>query len=61
MIRKYAYKELKTNKTNRNFGELIGDFLDSSNAKKGSGLRSCLGILKKDKEWEKIEKTNKKG
>ncbi|MBS3150153.1 hypothetical protein J4455_05725 [Candidatus Woesearchaeota archaeon] len=29
--------------------------------KKGSGLRDCLGILKKDKEWEEIDKDLKKG
>ena len=28
--------------------------------KKGSGLRECLGILKKDKEWEELEKEIKR-
>jgi len=61
MISNGVYKDLKNMKGDRSFSELFTDLLNSSNAKKGSGLRSCLGILKKDKEWKKIEKINKRG
>lgn len=61
MISNELYEELKKLKKEESFTELIKDLLDSKRPKKGYELRNCLGILKKDKEWEEVEKTLKKG
>ena len=61
MIANEVYDELKSLKRDRSFSELLRDLMNPENVKKGSGLRECLGILKKDKEWGEIEKDLKKG
>lgn len=61
MISNEAYKELKTRKAERSFSEAIIDLLDTKKNKTGTRLRSCLGILKKDKEFEAIEKSLERG
>lgn len=61
MISNKIYEELKILKGDMSFSEVLSDLLNPNNAKKGSGLRLCLGILKKDEEWKKIEKTLKRG
>ncbi|MBI2673071.1 antitoxin [Candidatus Woesearchaeota archaeon] len=61
MISNDVYKELKTLKRDKSFSELLKDLLNPGNVKKGSSLKDCLGLLKKDKEWEEIEKDIKRG
>lgn len=61
MVSNEVYEELKLRKEDRSFSELIVDLLQSNETKKGSGLQSCLGLLKLDKEVNNIEKTLKKG
>lgn len=54
MVSNEVYRELKVRKARRSFSELIMDMLTKKN-RTGSDLRSCLGLLKKDIESEKIE------
>lgn len=61
MISNDLYHNLKKLKYDRSFSELIKDLLDHERVKKGVGLKACLGLLKKDKEWEVLEKTIKRG
>ena len=61
MVSNGVYEELKGVKRNRSFSELFQDLLSRDNTKKGMGLKSCLGILKRDKEWESIDKDIKGG
>ena len=61
MISNEVYKELKAIKKDKSFSEILSGLLSSNNTKKGSGLKACLGLLKKDKEWEEIEKFLKRG
>ncbi len=61
MIANDVYEKLKTLKKDRSFSELIREKIISNEIKKGSGLRECLGTLKKDKEWEDTKKDLKKG
>tara|TARA_Y100000034_G_scaffold133857_1_gene200676 strand:- start:5473 stop:5697 length:225 start_codon:yes stop_codon:yes gene_type:complete len=60
MISNEMYDELKLLKRDMSFTELFKNLLNDD-LKKGSGLRECLGILKKDEEWKKIEKDLKRG
>jgi predicted CopG family antitoxin len=57
MISNEAYEELKMRKAKRSFSELIIDLIHTKKSKTGKGLRSCLGLLKKDAEFEAIEKS----
>ena len=62
MISNELYKELKKIKKENSFTEVIKDLLDrTQKTKKGSDLLNCFGILKRDKEWEEIEKDLKRG
>gem|GEM_PF-1577453 len=61
MVSNEAYEELKSRKAERSFSELIMDMLHAKKNKTGAGLKSCLGLLKKDKEFETIEKSLEKG
>ena len=59
MISNEAYEELKAKKAERSFSTVIMDLLHAKNNKTGSGLRSCLGLFKKDKEDTTNEKVLK--
>lgn len=61
MVSNEAYEELKSRKAERSFSEVIIDMLHTKKNKTGSGLKSCLGLLKKDKETEVIGKLLEKG
>ncbi len=61
MVSNEVYKELKTLKNGKSFSELLKDLLNTNNVKRGEGLRNCLGILKKDKEWAEVKKDIKRG
>lgn len=61
MIANEVYNELKTLKRNKSFSEVLKELLHANTERKGSGLRRCFGILKKDKEWMDIERDLKKG
>jgi len=63
MISNEIYGELKKIKDSMSFTETIKNLLENKKeAKKtGAGLRDCLGLLKRDKEWEEIEKELKRG
>ncbi|MBS3083977.1 hypothetical protein J4423_04185 [Candidatus Pacearchaeota archaeon] len=59
MVSNEAYEELKSRKAERSFSEVIMNMLNAKKNKTGNGLKSCLGLLKKDKESEEIEKSLK--
>lgn len=61
MVSNEAYEELKARKAERSFSEVILDMLHPKKNRTGAGLKSCLGLLKKDKESEAIEKSLKRG
>ena len=61
MISNEAYDALKMRKAKRSFSEVIIDLLHPEKNKTGIGLTSCLGLLKKDAEFEAIEKSLKRG
>ena len=61
MVSNDVYEELKHRKAHRSFSELIIDILNTKKDKTGHGLRSCLGLLHGDKEFEAAEKTLEKG
>ncbi|MDP4012931.1 MAG: antitoxin VapB family protein [Candidatus Nanoarchaeia archaeon] len=61
MVSNEVYGELKARKAKRSFSETITDLINSKKDKIGSNLRSCLGLLKKDKEFYEIEKALNKG
>ncbi len=61
MISDEVYKELKNLKSDRSFSELLKDLLNPDKVKKGSGLRTCLGIIKEDRGWEEVSKGIKRG
>ncbi len=61
MVSNEVYDELKAKKAKRSFSEIITDLLHTNKNKTGKGLYACLGTLKKDKEFEAIEKSMKKG
>lgn len=56
-----VYEELKSRKEERSFSELIIDLLKRNDIKTGSGLKSCLGLLKNDKKTKVLEKFLEKG
>ena len=60
MVSNEVYEELKTIKNNRSFSETLKNLLDRNYVKLGFGLRECLGILNKDKEWKEIDINLKK-
>ncbi len=60
MISNEIYKELKEIKGKNSFSEVLKSLIKKDN-KKGENLRDCLGLIKRDDEWEKIEKDLKKG
>ena len=55
MISNDVYEKLKAKKENKSFTEIIKNLLNTKNAKKGSGLRECLGIIKDDKERKGVD------
>ena len=57
MISDNLYFKLKRIKERRNesFTEVISDYLEKPK-KTGEGLKECLGIIKDDKEYDKIMK-----
>ena len=61
MISNEVYNELKMLKKDKSFSETLKGLMGSDSKKTGAGLKSCLGILKKDKEWEEVEKIIKRG
>lgn len=61
MISNEIYKELKAKKANRSFSELLVDLLHTKENRKGSDLRSFLGVLKKDNEFAAIDSTLRRG
>ena len=61
MISNEAYEELKSRKAGRSFSEVIIDMMHTKKNKTGSGLKSCMGLLKKDKKSEAREKSLEKG
>jgi len=61
MVSNEIYHNLKKLKYDRSFSELIKDLLDSGKSRKGSGLMTCFGSLKKDNEWKVVEKITKRG
>ena len=61
MISNEAYDALKMRKAKHSFSEVIMDLLNVEKNKIGKGLTSCLGLIKKDKEFEVIEDSLKRG
>ena len=61
MISNETYEALKSRKSERSFSEVILDLLNTKKHRTGSALKSCLGLLKKDKETVSLEKSLKKG
>ena len=59
IISNEVYEELKNLKEDKSFSELFKELLKSNNVKRVSGLRDIIGIMKNDKEWEKLEKERK--
>ena len=61
MISNEVYGRLKGLKERKNesFSEVILDCLEESR-KTGAGLKECFGILRGDKEYDKIMKETKK-
>ncbi|MBS3146793.1 antitoxin VapB family protein [Candidatus Woesearchaeota archaeon] len=59
MISNEVYNELKGLKRDKSFSELFKDLLKSNEVKRVSGLMDCVGIMKNDKDWEKLEKERK--
>ena len=47
-------------KNKRNLSELLKSFLNGG-IKRGAGLKECIGILKKDKEWKEVREIAKRG
>ena len=58
MISNEVYEELTSIKKDKSYSEVIKELINKKD-KKGSKLKECLGILKKDKEWDSIEKNLK--
>lgn len=56
MISNEVYNELKSLKKDKSFSELFKELLKSNEVKRVSGLREVIGIMKNDKEWDKLEK-----
>jgi len=56
MISNDLYKELKDEKKDRSFSKTIKDFIEISKWKMGADLKKHVGILKDDKEYDKIMK-----
>ena len=54
-----VYDKLKSKKGDSSFSELLMILLNTKKVKTGNGLRECLGIIKKDEETKKVEKTLK--
>ena len=61
MISNEVYAELKSRKEERSFSDLIIDLLKKKDSRTGSGLQSCLGLLKKDKETQVVKKSLESG
>ena len=61
MVSNETYNELKVMKADKSFSKLILDLIHTKEKKIGDGLRLCLGKLKKDKEFEIIDKALKGG
>jgi len=61
MISNEVYEELKTAKGENSFSYILKRLLSAKKSKKGLDLKVCLGLLKKDREWEEMESTLKKG
>ena len=59
MISNEVYNELKDLKKDKSFSELFKELLKTNNVKRVSGLRDIIGIMKNDKEWDKLEKERK--
>ena len=54
MISNKLYEELKGAKKDRSFSETIMDLMEIAKWKIGADLRKHVGILKDDKEYDKI-------
>ena len=61
MISNDIYEELKSIKGEKSFSEVIRVLVNKGNLKKGAGLKDCIGILKKDREWNKVERGLERG
>ena len=53
MVSNRIYGELKTAKGRESFSELLTNLLHST-GKTGNSLKDCLGLLKSDREYDKI-------
>lgn len=56
MISNQVYEELKEVKNDRSFSETIKDLIEAKGMKTGKDLVKHVGILKDDKEYDKIMK-----
>ncbi len=56
MVSNEVYEELKHAKKDRSFSEVIIDLMDTAKRKTGADLIKHVGVLKDDKEYEKIMK-----
>lgn len=56
MISNQIYEELKNIKKDKSFSETIMDLVEIAKWKTGADLRKHVGILKDDKEYDKIMK-----
>ena len=61
MVSNEAYRDLKLRKAERSFSEAIMELLNNKKNKTGIELKSCLGLLKEDKESKSLKKSLKKG
>ncbi len=62
MISNALYKELKHMKGNNSFTETIGNLVNEKKEEKlGKNLLPFFGVLKNDKEYDKIKKDLEKG
>ena len=63
MVSNSVYEELKKIKTeeDKSFSDVITELISNSKQKTGFDLKKHFGVLKGDKEYEKIQKELKAG
>ena len=54
MISNQVYEELKHAKKDKSFSEAIRNLMETAKAKTGADLEKHVGVLKEDKEYDKI-------
>ncbi len=63
MVSNYVYEKLRRikDREDKSFSEVIVELVDEKKIKTGRGLKECFGILKGDKEYDRVMKEARKG